>query len=304
MSRPFASFRAVLALLALVLSAGASAQDLEPRRWSQLPTDVSFLGVGLGYAWGDILFDPVLQIEDAEFELTTAVIAYVRSFSLFGRSARFDVNVPYSSGTWRGLLQGEPASTRRAGYGDPRFRLSMLLYGGPAQTPQEFATTEQSDTVVGMAISVTAPLGEYYEDRLINLGTNRWTLRPQIGVTHTRGNWTYELTGSAFLFSDNNDFFGGNELESEPLYAVQGHLIYTVRPGLWMSASTAYGSGANPTISGVKGDSETRNWLTALSLGVPIDRSQGLKFTWLRTETREDTGANVDALIMSWSRMF
>ena len=41
------------------------AQDLEPRRWALLPTGFNFIGGGVGYGRGDILFDPVLQIEDA-----------------------------------------------------------------------------------------------------------------------------------------------------------------------------------------------------------------------------------------------
>lgn len=294
----------MLALLLLVLAKGAYAQDLEPRRWSLMPTGLNFVGVGAAYSFGDILFDPVLEIEDAEFDMTHVMLGYVHSFALFGKSARLDMNVPFANGTWSGLLRGEPAQVERVGLGDPRFRLSLLLYGGPAQTPAEFAASEQSNTVVGVAVAVTAPLGEYSRDRLINLGANRWVVRPQLGVTHTRGRWTYELTGSVFYYSDNDEFFNNSKLENDALYAVQGHLIYTFRPGLWVSASTAYGTGADPTINGVPKDAETGNWLTALSAGIPIDPTQGLKFTWLRTRTQEDTGVNLDALLIAYSRLF
>jgi hypothetical protein len=37
---------------------------------------------------------------------------------------------------------------------------------------------------------VQLPTGEYFDDRLINLGTNRFMFRPQIGVQHQRRNWT------------------------------------------------------------------------------------------------------------------
>lgn len=291
-------------LSALLVCGTATAQDLEPRRWSPLPTGVTFAGVGLGYSQGDIFLDPVLQIEDADFNVTLGVAAYVRTFGLFGKSARFDLQVPYMSGTWEGLVDGEFTRVNRDGFGDPRFRLSMLLYGAAAETPQEFAKSEKSNTVVGVAIAVTAPLGEYFPDKLINLGANRWVIRPQLGVTHTRGKWAYELTGSAFLFTDNDDFYNDTELENDPLYALQGHLIYTFRPGLWTSLSTAYGTGADPKISGVPKDVVSKNWLTAMSVGLPISRRNGVQFTYLRTRTQESTGADSETLVLSYSQMF
>lgn len=293
------------ALLVLLLTCGtATAQDLEPRRWAQMPTGINFAGIGLGFSSGDISLDPVLQIEDGEFELTFAAAAYIRTFGLFGKSARFDVHVPYVSGHWEGLLAGEFTEVRRVGFGDPRFRLSVLLYGAPAETQQEFAKSRKSSTVVGAAIAITAPFGEYFEDKLINLGSNRWVVRPQLGITHTRGKWSYELTGSVFLFADNDDFYNNSRLESDPLYALQGHVIHTFRPGLWVSASTAYGSGARATINGVNNRIDSTNWLSGLSMGLPVTRRQGLRVTYLRQRTQESTGSNSDSVVLSYSVMF
>lgn len=294
-----------LCIIAIVLGVDvAFAQDLEPRRWSQLPTGVNFIGVGLAHSTGDIFVDPVLEVEDAEVDMFTIGVSYVRSFSLLGRSARFDVSASFADGRWDGLLEGEPARADRHGMNDPRFRLSVLLYGGPAQDPKAFAESEQSNTVIGAAISVVAPLGEYYEDKLINLGGNRWVIRPQLGVTHTRGPWTYELTGSVFLFTDNDSFFQGTRLENDPLYAIQGHLIYTFRPGLWASLSSAWGTGAEPTVDGASRDAETENWLAALSVGMPISRTQGVKLAYIRSQTQVETGADLNTILLSYSKMF
>lgn len=302
--RRLISFIAAASIGLIGIVVPVQAQDLEPRRWSQLPTGVNFFGAGIGYSEGDIFLDPVLQIEDASVELSTVGISYVRSFGLLGRSARFDVSVPYADASWKGLLQGEPASVQRQGLMDPRFRLSMLLYGGPALTPGEFAQSPRSNTVVGLGLSVTAPLGEYIDDKLLNLGQNRWVIRPQLGVTHTRGPWTYELTGSIFFFTDNDSFFQGTTLENDPLYALQGHLIYEFRPGLWLSLSTAYGDGADPTVSGVPKDSVTENWLSALSIGIPISRRQGIKLAYVRSRTQVPTGSDMDTIALGFQTMF
>ena len=157
---------------------------------------------------------------------------------------------------------------------------------------------------MGAAIAVSMPTGEYTNKNLINLGNNRWVIRPQLGVTHTRGKWTGELTGSVFLYTDNNDFWQGTELETEPLFALQAHLIYTFRPGLWTSLSTAYGWDGEATVNGDAKNNPSGNWLTALSFGFPIDRRQGVKFTLLTGRTRKLTGADVNSLIVGYSVMF
>ncbi len=291
-------------LAALFCAVDVAAQDIEPRRWTPMPTGMNVIGVGTNATSGDIYFDPVLELENVETEVYGAGISYVRSFGLAGKSARIDVTVPYAVGRWSGLLSGAPASTRRHGFADPRLRFSVLLYGAPARTPQEFATEPRSNTVVGAAVSVKLPWGEYYPERLINLGANRWMVRPQLGVTHTRGKWTWELTGSLFFYSDNDDFFGGRELENDELWAIQGHAIYTFRPGLWASVSTAYGNGFDAVVDGVDKNLSVDNWLLALSFGVPINRQQGLKFYWLGTRTQNDTGADLDSFGVGWSYLF
>ena len=112
------------------------------------------------------------------------------------------------------------------------------------------------------------------------------------------------LTGSVFLYSDNDELLETSNLETDPLYAMQGHLIYTFRPGLWTSVSTAYGWGAEATINGTVQDNPAGNWLTALSVGLPLSRTQGIKLTWLRARTQKDTGRDFDSLILAYSLMF
>ena len=48
------------------------AQDLEPRRWTQMPTGRTFVGIGIGHIEGDIFFDPVLLVEEATFDMEAA----------------------------------------------------------------------------------------------------------------------------------------------------------------------------------------------------------------------------------------
>ena len=291
-------------LLVLCWANTSYAQDLEPRRWSQMPSGLNFAGIGYGYIDGDIFFDPLLLVEEATFEMHRVGLFYVRSMSVLGKSARLDFTLPYVAGRWEGTVDSEFVHFRRRGLGDARARFSMLLYGGPAMTPQEFAKHEKSNTVVGAAVAVSMPTGEYTSENLINLGANNWVIRPQLGVTHSRGKWTGELTGSVFIYTDNNNFWQGTELETDPLFALQGHLIYTFRPGLWASFSTGYGWGGEATVNGDAKNNPSGNWLSALSFVFPIDRRQGVKLSYLRGRTQKPTGADIDSLILGYSLMF
>lgn len=295
-------------LLLLLISLGwahsSFAQDLEPRRWSQMPIGLNFAGIGIGHTEGDIFFDPLLLIEEATFDMESAGLVYMRSFSLAGKSARVDFTLPYRAGRWEGIVDGEPVHIRRRGVADPRIRLSMLLYGGPALAPKDFASSEHSNTVVGAAVAIKIPFGEYRNDRLINLGSNRWVVRPQLGVTHTRGKWTGELTGSVFLHGDNNDFWMETQLETEPLWALQVHVIYALKPGLWASVSTGYGWGGEATVNGDAKNNPSGNWLTALSFGFPIDRRHGVKIVLLSGRSQKPTGADLDSIALGYSIMF
>ena len=287
----------VVSLMAIPGRAGA--QDLEPRRWTPLPPGTNVVGGGLALTQGDVLFDPALQVEDAEVEAETLGISYVRAFRLGSKLARFDVALPWQHARYTGLLQGEPATTARVGLMDPTVRVSMILAGAERQPAAE------SHTVVGAALAVIVPVGEYMEDRLINLGQNRWVFRPQVGFVHTRGRWSYELTGSAFLFTDNDEFYGNTTREQDPLFAVQAHVIYAMsRPGYWVSLSAGYGGNGQSIIDGNRADDDQRQFLSALSYGMPLGRKQGLKFAYVRSRTNTSKGSDTDTLAIAWSLLF
>lgn len=302
-----ATFALALTLSLTFLASVCRAQDIEPRRWSHLPIGSNFLGGAYAYTTGDIFLDPVLKIEDAEFHLHTAALKYIRSFELFGKSARVDLLQAYQVGEWSGLLNGVPASVEREGWTDTNLRFAINLFGAPPLEGQEFAehrARTQPETIVGAGLSVQFPTGEYLEDKLINLGTNRFTFRPQLGIVHNRGSWSMELTTAAWLFTDNDEFFNGRHLEQDVLFTADAHLIYTFRPGLWMSASAGYGGGSETAVNGVSSDNRQNSIGWGLGVGIPINRSLGLKLAYINTRTHARTGADTDTFTSGFSVMW
>ncbi len=294
----------ILVLIGPVLTESVNAQDLEPRRWSHLPTDQYMVGLGYKYTEADIYFNPVWKITDGTARLNSLGLGAIRTFDLAGKSARFSLLLPYTSGRWEGEVDNEFRVIHRRGLGDPRLRLSVNLYGAPALKGSEFALyrgQHETNTVVGASIAVTLPMGQYHDDRLINIGNNRWSVRPQIGLVHSSGPWSFELTGSAFVFTNNNSFIGKAVLKQNTMYAAQAHVIYNFKPGLWVSVSTAYGAGGRIYIDHQKTEFEVDNWLWAAGLGFPIGKTQNLNLTWLSGRTQNLVGRDSDNLLLSWS---
>lgn len=212
--------------------------------------------------------------------------------------------LPYVSGRWEGSVDNVYETVNRNGFSDPRLRLSVNLYGAPALKGAEYAqyrAQHATNTVVGASLAISAPLGQYDEDELINISGNRWTVRPQIGVVHSRGPWSFELTGSMFLFSDNNNFIDNTRLKQKTMYAAQAHVIYDFKPGLWVSLSTAYGTRGRVYLDKQKTAFEVDNWLWAASFGFPVGKNQSVKLTWLSGRTQNDVGRDSDNLMLSWS---
>jgi hypothetical protein len=271
---------ALLCLTGSVFVAGRGlAQEIEPRAFSPSPVGVSFALVGVGQSTGGILTDPSLPIDEVDGDIDAAVLGLGQSFPLFGRHANVAIAQPYLSGNFTGTLDGEPAEASRSGFGDTKLRASINLIGNPAQSAAEFARRAPT-TVVGLSLSVSAPTGVYHPARLINVGTNRWAIKPEIGVGHPVGNWYLEAAAGVWLFEDNDDFFGGRRREQDPLASVQAHVSYTFRPRLWFSLDATFYDGGETTVDGVAKDDRQSNSRFGATLALPVTRRQSLKLYW------------------------
>jgi hypothetical protein len=279
MARRTQFFAASLLAFASAIQGIAAAQEIEPRAFSPSPIGVTFVVVALGRSTGGILTDPSLPVDDVEAEIDAGAIGIGRTFALFGRSASLSIAQPRLSGHFTGTLNGEDAEASRSGFGDAKLRFATNFLGGPAMTPAEFARRTPR-TSLGAALTVSAPTGEYHGDKLVNVGTNRWAIKPEFGVTHPVGNWDFEATIGTWLFEDNDDFFGGQRREQDPLASLQAHVAYTFRPRLWLAFDAIYYDGGRTTIDGVRKDDRQSNSRYGLTMSVPLGRSQSLKLYW------------------------
>lgn len=297
----------VLCLFTLGIAFQCYALEPEPRKWNHLPIDVNFAGFGYAYTKSDIYSDPVLLLEDVKMDMHTWAGKYIRTFELFDKSARIDFTQAYQEGKWKGLLDGVSTSTSRSGLSDSFVCFAVNLIGAPPLQIKEYGLYRSKvdvETIVGVALAVRLPTGDYMNDKLINLGKNRFTFRPQVGVIHTRGKWTAEVTGEVAFYTENNNFYNGNKLEQKPLYITHAHLIHTFRPGLWAVASIGYDYGGENRVNGIDKNNRQQDIAWAFSFAYPIIRSTGIKVSYIGTRTEESIGSDSDTLMVSLSYLW
>lgn len=257
---------------------------MEPRSYVPSPTGLNFLTATVGQSSGGISVDPSLPLDDVEATLNTAALGYLRTFGLFGRTANLGVAVPYTWGDVSGEVFEEQRSVRRSGLGDMRLRLAVNLVGGPALGPREFATQPRS-TGIGASLTVVAPTGEYDPSKLVNLGSNRWAAKTEIGLYQPAGAWSFELAGGAWFFGDNDDFFGGQHKEQDPVTSAQAHASYTFRRNLWVAADLTYYSGGRTTVDGVRSADLQESTRVGMTASLPVWELYSVKLAWSKGVT-------------------
>ncbi|MDF7806947.1 transporter [Pontiellaceae bacterium B12219] len=286
-----------ISLLLWGLAWSAGAQALEPRFYSNAPTGLNFALGGYGYSYGGVSFDPALNLDDAKLHVNTAVAAYARSLGFFGKSAKFDIVVPYSFLSGSARQGGSEVSRRVNGMNDPQFRGSINFIGAPALTLEEFPGYQQN-FVMGASLKMTAPMGQYDNSRLINVGQNRWSFSPELGISKTFGSLIVEMAGAVTLFTDNDDL-KGQTLEQTPIYSVQGHLIYTFPSMIWVALDGTYYQGGETTVGGVEKNNELGNSRLGATLALPVDKRNSVKlYASAGISTR--TGSDFNTFGLAW----
>jgi hypothetical protein len=293
----FALIRFGKLLILMILTAIApklGADMIEPRAYSNIPVGQNFIIAGYAYMKGGVAFSPAVPIKDAQLEIHNSIFAYARSLDIWGRSGKFDFMLPQAWLSGEALVSGEPHSRVVGGFRDPVVRLYVNLLGAPALSVKEFAGYRQ-DTILGVSLAVSAPGGQYDDQKLVNIGTNRWYFKPEIGLSKALGPTTLEFAAGAYIFTDNHQPFQGNNLVRDPLYAVRGHLIYSFGSGIWGSLDTTFFTGGRSTMDGMRNDDMQQSARLGATLALPINRQNSIKL-YGNSGVYAQRGSNLDII--------
>ncbi|QFU76821.1 transporter [Halioglobus maricola] len=297
--------RILLLCLGLLIGAPLTAQEMTPRAYWPIPLETQVLTVGALYTTGDIVPDPSLPVTGLDSKIATGLLGYLRSMSLFGRSANFILEVPYSNGTSE-VEHSELGLVERdyRGLGDIAATVSVNLMGAPAMTKADFSQFRHDPKpVLGASLKVVAPTGEYEDDKVLNVGANRWAAKAELGyIALLAPRWLLELHAGVWLFGDNDDFLGLTK-EQNDIYSAQAHLVHRFSPGFWVSVDMTAYKGGRSTLDDVRLDDLQRDSKLGLTAVFPLARGHGLKASWA-TGSVNDSDESFNIYSISYQRLF
>jgi hypothetical protein len=230
--------------------------------------------------------------------LSAGSFAYGRTFGIAGRQASATLLAPYVKGRAGGIVFEDRQEVKRSGLGDLRVRFSTNLIGGPALSVKEFATYKPKP-LLGASVTVVMPTGQYDPRRLVNIGANRWAFKPEVGFSQQHGKWTAEVTGGVWLYTANNEFFGGVKREQKPLLSLQSHLIYTIRRRMWAAFNASYYAGGQSMIDGVTNADKQANSRLGGTFALPLTQRQSIKVAFANGLTTR-FGGDVTTIAVGW----
>jgi len=288
-----------LAAALFALTPGVSrSQQLEPRAYAPNPVGVNFAGLIYGRSEGDVVFNASLPLEDVEATVSSATLAYGRTFGLANRSASISIAVPYIRATVSGETGEARGEVHRSGLADTHLRFAVNLLGLPAMSLRELEQRRPRPTL-GASVLVVAPTGQYDSARLINIGSNRWAFKPELGLSVPMNRWYFDLYAGVWLFTENSDYFRESEVSQDSMTSVQAHVSYTFRRNLWLAADATYYAGGRTHINDVPRPNRQENTRVGLTLSVPAGRGHSIRIAWSDGATVR-VGGDFSSVSLAW----
>jgi hypothetical protein len=277
-----------------------AAQDLDPRAYIRVPVNSTTLITGFSYSYGGVVTDATLPIKDVKAHVATPSLALLRTFSLFGLTSQALVALPYSWADGSGLINGQPNQIDRMGFSDMRLRFTVLLHGAPAASLAQIVKAPRR-TIVGASLNIVAPVGQYFPDKLVNLGANRWSFRPEIGLSQPLGKrWLLDLYSGVWFFTNNPSFYPGNLVRSQnSLGAFQMHLSYNLKNKMWFALDATHYIGGNSKVGEIWKEDRQANSRIGATVVMPVWKMFSLKLA-ASTGAIVRSGQDFTTFSMGW----
>ncbi|MGL2964708.1 transporter [Flavobacterium sp. RSB2_4_14] len=264
-------------IIVILFSSIAFSQDLEPRVYANVPKNLNIVILGYNYLQGNVVTDPSLPIENFEISSHNFAAGYVKTFGLANKLARIQVVLPYT------YMDGKVTSTvgdettgNRSGLADMRIRFGVNLFGSPALERKDFAKFNQK-TIFGASLVTSVPIGQYFKEKIVNLGTNRWAFKPEVGISRRFKSFYIESYVGVWFYTKNNEFLIDKEKTQKPALSMQFHSSYYFKNQMWIGFNANWYKGGSSTVDGVETGDNLDNLRIGATWSFPIAKTQSLK---------------------------
>jgi len=273
---------ACFALAVLQIPDQACAQFTDPHAYDNTPTGMNQLELGYVYVHANAAIDTSLIVTGAKFNLNQGTIDYTRYFGLLHRLMWVEASVPVAG--LGGSITGTNIHGSTTGAGDSSYQVAMLLKGGPALSVAQFENYKPT-TTLGASLTATAPTGLYDRNKILNLGSDRWSFKPEIAVSHPFGpgqKWQLDTYASVYFYTDNTSYRGREILRQQTLPGVEGHLSYSFSDRLWASLDTRYSFRGTTFVNGVNQSNAQQNFILGSEMNLSLNSRNALVFEFAK----------------------
>ncbi len=301
----FLSFHKIKYILAFLIGfygISVVGQDLEPRAYANVPKGINVLAVGYGVNVGNVLTDASLPVKD--FKITTQILAlnYIHSFALAKKLARIQVSLPLADMHGKLKLNEEDVTGTRTGFADMRIRFGVNLTGSPALEKKDFRQYQEK-AIFGVSFVTSVPTGKYYEDKMINIGNNRWAFKPEMGVSRRFKHVYAEAYLGTWFYTNNTEYMTNKVLKQKPTVTLQGHASYYFKNQMWVGLNTNWYKVGATTIDDVPSGNALDDWRIGATFSSPISKTQSLRLQ-LHTGLLSNIGLNYDSVTLAYQHVF
>jgi hypothetical protein len=283
---------ATVVILASLSAAPALAVDDGPRAYFPIPVGTNnFNLIGLFQSTNSSL-DPTSALKGADLHVDVAVMQYTRTFDIGGNSAGIVVVAPFGEVRGEAVLTGPLGNqtivreAKSEGIGDISIAAIYGVIGSPALTRPQYAQYAPGFSL-GVMAWVTAPTGAYDGEKLINLGTNRWSFRIGAPLGWTFGGsylspelTTIEFVPSVTFYTANDAPFRAGRSTQSALWRIEGHLTHNFSRAFWASIDVTGNTGGATRTDGVD-DGNTKTWMGAgVTVGANLSPAFGISASY------------------------
>ena len=258
------------------ITAQVYAQFTDPRNYSNTPVGINQLELAYAYVHANSSIDTSLVVTSAKLNAHQGSIDYTRYFGLLHRLSWVEATVPIAG--LGGSISGTNIQASTTGAGDSSYAVAMLLKGGRALSVAEFENYKPSVTL-GVSFTITAPTGLYRPDKVLNLGSDRWSFKPEVGLACPFGleqKWEVDAYANVSFFTDNSSYRGSEILRQEPLPGLEGHLSYSFRDNLWASFDTRYSFRGTTFLNGIPQNNPQQNFVLGNEMNLSLNSRNSL----------------------------
>ena len=273
---------ASLILSALCFPQQTCAQFTDAHNYDNTPVGINQIELSYTYAHGNSSIDTSLVVEDAKLNLSQGMVSYTRYFGLANRLMWVSAGVPIAG------LSGEVAGTNIrgsvAGAGDSSYQVGALLKGGPALSIAQFDNYKPT-TILGVSLSITAPTGLCDATKILNLGADRWSFKPEVALSHPFGSqqkWQVDAYANDYFYTDNTSYRGKEILRQNQLLGFEGHISYSLNNKVWVSGDMRYSFRGTTWVNGVDQGNPQRNVILGSEMNVTINARNSLLFQFAK----------------------